>query len=66
MERFWLIWEPSTGKTHVKHYSYQQATNEAERLARLHKGKQFVVLESISQCFVKDVIWENAEQVLPF
>ncbi|ACC71084.1 hypothetical protein PPMP20_04330 [Paraburkholderia phymatum] len=52
---FFLVWSP-TGETppSFKHQSRQSAVNEAERLARLHRGKKFYVLASTDSRMVDD------------
>lgn len=44
---FYVVWEPYSGKTHVRHESRLLAEREAERLARLNPMKEFIVLSSV-------------------
>lgn len=44
---FWFVWNPDGRSPSYKHPSEAAAVGEAERLARLHPGNTFVVLESI-------------------
>ncbi len=64
-QKFWLVWCVDNGLPSVKHDSHDSACTEAERLARLHPGKRFEVMERVSSCIRRDVIWEG-EQPLPF
>lgn len=43
---FWMVWNPARNPPSFKHESLIAATNEAERLARIHPGQTFVVLEA--------------------
>lgn len=45
--RFWFVWNPSAGIPRARHSSKGSAQAEAERLARLHPGQQFIVLKSV-------------------
>jgi hypothetical protein len=53
---FWLIWNPEGRAPTVPHRSISGARREAERLARAHRGQKFIVLESVEQCSVDDVV----------
>lgn len=41
---FWCVWNEGGGSPTVKHASYSNARQEAQRLARAHPGSRFVVL----------------------
>ncbi len=60
-EKFWLIWNGSIERcdfpTHI-HYSLEEANREAERLARLHRGQVFSVLQLVGTCQSIDVKWD--------
>jgi len=45
-ETFYLIWSPEAGAPTVKHYEYEEAKEEAERLAKKHVGRRFYIMES--------------------
>lgn len=68
---FWLVWSP-TGKTPPsrRHDLKEEATTEAERLARATPGAEFYVLEAHACCRKSDVQWTLAEghdeQDIPF
>ena len=50
-EKFWIIWNPEWGLPKFRHPSLEFAKVEAKRLALLHPGQEFHVLES--QGFMK-------------
>lgn len=52
---FWLVWCPTGYDPVHKHPTHESAVTEAERLARLHKGETFVVLESVCARKVDDM-----------
>ena len=55
-EKFWMVWNQSTGYTHQKHYVLNDAVDEAKRLGVRKHGQKFVVLESICEIVpVKEV-----------
>lgn len=43
---FYMVYSPEGGAPTMQHYSYSDAKQEAERLARKHPGRQFYLLES--------------------
>lgn len=46
-EPFFVVWQPSTGYTKYRHGDEYAATAEAERLANLHDGQEFIVLRPV-------------------
>lgn len=46
-EAFWMVWKEDGPHPTYTHPSYGQAAGEAERLARLHPAKLFIVLKAI-------------------
>jgi len=50
-EKYWIIWNPERGLPKFRHPSFEFAKVEAKRLALLHPGQEFHVLES--QGFMK-------------
>lgn len=61
MEKFWICYVAGTdGGKHYCHYSLEEAQNEAERLARLRRGKMVFLLECVGMCCVEPVVvkWE--------
>jgi len=57
--KFWLIWCESHGAPTYKHTSLSNAKDEARRLATLHPGQSFVVLESVGSMNKVEVVWKN-------
>jgi len=51
--RFYMVL--GQGMPTVRHPTYDSAQREAERLARIDRGKTFVVLASVSETVVSDV-----------
>lgn len=72
MPRFWMVL--GCGTPVYRHSSKESAVKEAERLAMLSPGDEFVVLEAIAACKKSDVQWREFEpeerydsnQAIPF
>lgn len=47
---FFLVWNPSTGKTFHRHRDHNRAMAEAQRLANENPGSKFHVLLSLGRC----------------
>ncbi len=45
-ERFWMIYSPEGGQPTRQHYRYEEALEEAQRLAKKHTTRRFYILES--------------------
>lgn len=58
MERFWMVL--GRGVPTMRHTTRLDAKNEAERLARIHRGTEFIFLEAIAKAISSDVQWEKA------
>ncbi len=44
-EKFWIIWSPTGHHTPKhRHETWTSAVSEAERLARMHPGSEFIVM----------------------
>lgn len=66
-EPFWVVWNPERGLPRFQHQTFTAAKTEAERLARLHQGQQFFVLESKGVMQVCDPCqWTPCETSIPF
>ncbi len=64
---FWMVWGIHSGPPTFQHQSEESARNEAERLARLNPGKQFVVLESVAAYTKTDVaVTDLRPNIIPF
>jgi hypothetical protein len=47
---FWLVWSPRSGRPpKVRHPTEQAARGEAERLARMHPGRNYYVLACVGR-----------------
>lgn len=69
MERFWLVWKQNGGLPTVQHDSDRSARQEAERLARVHAGSTFYVLELVGSCKKTDIAWDwigTVDDSIPF
>lgn len=57
MERlYFLVWNPETGQTRHRHENLEQAEAEAARLAKNHRGSEFVVLAPIASHKAVDTV----------
>jgi len=54
--KFWMVL--GCGTPTMRHPSKQSAKHEAERLARISPGDEFVVLESLATVVKSDIVWE--------
>jgi hypothetical protein len=54
-QAFWFVWNEGGDAPRHKHPSFGSASDEAERLAKLHRGQTFVVLQSVVAMLVSDV-----------
>lgn len=54
--KFWMVL--GSGEPIMRHPSKQSAASEAERLARLNPGREFVVLESLATVVRSELRWE--------
>jgi hypothetical protein len=48
MEKFWMVWNPARGMPRVQHPNKVAASNEANRLAGIHAGEVFYVIEAVT------------------
>ena len=55
--KFWMVL--GSGEPTMRHPSKKSAQNEAERLAKLAPGREFVVLESLATVVKSDLQWEQ-------
>lgn len=47
--KFWFVWTKTGRVPRFAHDSFEAATAEAERLATIHPGKTFIVLEAVQK-----------------
>jgi hypothetical protein len=67
MEKFWMVWRVGGQGPTKKHGSLEEAKAEAERLAISFPGRQFMILEAITYCEIKNpVLWKEVIDPLPF
>ncbi len=66
--KFWMVWCRDGAPPTVMHSTAKDAEREAERLARVIRGRTFTVLEAVRSVRASDVLWEEAVDVpgLPF
>jgi hypothetical protein len=53
---FWLVWNPQAGSPTRQHDTFQSARIESERLARANRGQRFIVLQSVEECVIDDIV----------
>jgi hypothetical protein len=68
MKRFWMVWNVGNRAPAYKHHSLKDAEIEAERMAKINPGSEFVVLEAVSACkYVTPVTWvQLSDEDIPF
>jgi hypothetical protein len=54
-QKYWMVLGPGM-PTH-RHPSLKSAADEAERLAKLHPGQSFTVLEAIATAQARGIAW---------
>jgi len=67
---FWAVWCPTAGSPTVRHETESHAIAEAERLARLHQGSEFYVLEAthlrVMDSMQRVCLRDDGESDIPF
>lgn len=63
--KFWLVWNPAGHSPTVAHATFASAKTEAARLAELHPGEVFHVVESIGSARKVSVEWVKAALTTP-
>lgn len=53
---FWMIWSPQGAMPEVKHFTYREAEEEAERLAKKHPGRRFYIMYSCELVKTEQII----------
>lgn len=59
MPPYFVVYNPDTGYTKFQHPSYQEALNEAKRLAAAHIGDRFVILCAVAVAEVPVQVQHN-------
>lgn len=62
---FFVVWNPAHGLPRYQHGTLAQAKAEAERLARLNPGSEFIVMQSLGSARVNDIAWTQHDDI-PF
>lgn len=66
-KKFWVVWNPQGHSPTFRHDTEISAYEEAERLARLIPGQEFIVLGSVASCRKNEVTWvAHDESDIPF
>jgi len=68
IDQFWIVWNEEIERCDFpteKHFSYEEARQEAERLAEIHKGKKFSVMQLKGTVQAKTTQWEYPDDT-PF
>ena len=58
-QSFWFVWNEKGAAPRFKHPTQDSAVTEAKRLARLNKGEQFIVMQSVCMVQVTDIVIED-------
>ena len=58
-KKFWIV--KGSGPSSYQHDTYDDAVVEARRLARLHPGNKFFVMESVAMLEKRDVVLTRME-----
>lgn len=67
MKPIYYVYNHETGYTACQHVSQESAEKEAERLAIIHPGTEFMVLITLSKCVKTEVVWDRIPvSELPF
>lgn len=53
---YWLVWRLNGESPKHKHATFELADAEAQRLARTHRGAEFVVLETVRSHQASDLV----------
>lgn len=59
--KFFLVWNPKTGKTDYRHATHEAAATEAKRLARCYPGEEFFTLLAIGKAKKIDIVYDVFE-----
>ena len=65
LTKFWFVWNPAARAPQHRHGSKAGAQQEAERLAHLNPGQQFIVLKAVGGAIVQERPVERIEFEAP-
>ncbi len=54
VDEFWLVWNAGAGKPTYRHDTFEQARDEAKRLAVRYPGNDFIVLKAVGGYHMPD------------
>ncbi len=61
-EPFWIVWNPEgPSRPYARHYSFEHAAAEAQRLALAHPGNDFFVMQASRRVSTPKVEIEDFE-----
>ncbi len=64
--RFYMLWNPNRNLGTYKHPTPEAANAEARRLANLHPGEKFIVLQAIGHVEKVETTWVEYGEPVPF
>jgi hypothetical protein len=63
---FWVVWNPDRGMPTHRRAEFGLARAEAERLAKVHPGQEFIVMQAVGKAFVSQpAFWVRFDDI-PF
>ena len=65
-EPFYVVWCPQGGSPTVRHDSLHKAHEEAKRLARANRGREFIVLCAFTAYQCSDLMQTDYRMEVPF
>lgn len=63
---FWFVWNTNGRAPAFKHETAESAKTEAQRLARAHRGEEFIILQAVGGAVLKDPVEEIKFDDIPF
>lgn len=65
MEKFWMVWCENGGQPTYKHSTPALAEQEAARLKRKYRDKEFFVLEAMTAAVIEDTPIRHEALTMP-
>lgn len=62
-ERFWMVWSPQGRTPSHKHFSREEADDEAKRLSRVTPSQEFFVLKAMAGFVRVPIVPEEPERI---